>query len=167
MPFISVHVVHPYSSTNIAKAWKKSCFISSDRSDFHMFDYLLIAVYTFTRYILTSLSVDETRLLRYVNLSNNFIGPPRRMGIAPSHLKHMYRFICIRVETNAFCCLLQVIQVRFALGWCTCKKCYIICIIRICYSNLLSFCLDVAQGCMNGAPNETQTHSCRFGSLAC
>ena len=29
------------------------------------------------------------------------------------------------------------------------------------------FCLDVTQGQMNGAPNETQTHSCRFASQAC
>ena len=36
------------------------------------------------------------------------------------------------------------------------------------YSNLQSsFCFDVAQGRMNGAPNETRTHSCRFASLAC
>ena len=38
------------------------------------------------------------------------------------------------------------------------------------YSNLLSFfffCLDVAQGHMKGAPNETRTHSCRFASRAC
>ena len=27
--------------------------------------------------------------------------------------------------------------------------------------------LDVAQGHMKGAPNETQTHSCRFASRAC
>ena len=26
---------------------------------------------------------------------------------------------------------------------------------------------DVAQGRMNGAPNETRTHSCRFASQAC
>ena len=26
---------------------------------------------------------------------------------------------------------------------------------------------DVAQGRMNGVPNETQTHWCRFASLAC
>ena len=30
-----------------------------------------------------------------------------------------------------------------------------------------AFCLDVAQGHMNGAPNETRTHPCRFASLAC
>ena len=30
-----------------------------------------------------------------------------------------------------------------------------------------AFCLDVAQGHMKGAPNETQTHSCRFASRAC
>ena len=34
--------------------------------------------------------------------------------------------------------------------------------------NLLSFfCLDVAQGHMKVAPNETRTHSCRFASRAC
>ena len=34
--------------------------------------------------------------------------------------------------------------------------------------NLLSFfCLDVAQGRTNWAPNENWTHSCRFASLPC
>ena len=30
-----------------------------------------------------------------------------------------------------------------------------------------AFCLDVAQGRMNGAPNETRTHTYRFASQAC
>ena len=30
-----------------------------------------------------------------------------------------------------------------------------------------ALCFDVAKGRMNGAPNETRTHSCRFASLAC
>ena len=30
-----------------------------------------------------------------------------------------------------------------------------------------AFCLDVAQGHMKGAPNETRNHSCRFASRAC
>ena len=30
-----------------------------------------------------------------------------------------------------------------------------------------ALCFDVAQGQMNGAPNETRTHSYRFASLAC
>ena len=41
---------------------------------------------------------------------------------------------------------------------------------KIRQSNSLSFFffyLDVAQSQINGAPNETQTHSCRFTSLAC
>ena len=33
-------VVHPYSSIDTTTAWKKSCFILSDRSDFHMIDNL-------------------------------------------------------------------------------------------------------------------------------
>ena len=30
-----------------------------------------------------------------------------------------------------------------------------------------ALCFDVALGRMNGAPNETRTHSCRFASQAC
>ena len=30
-----------------------------------------------------------------------------------------------------------------------------------------ALCFDMAQGRMNGAPNETRTHSCKFASLAC
>ena len=30
-----------------------------------------------------------------------------------------------------------------------------------------ALCFGVAQGQMNGAPNETRTHSCRFASLSC
>ena len=30
-----------------------------------------------------------------------------------------------------------------------------------------ALCLDVAQGHINGAPNETRTHSCKFASEAC
>ena len=39
-----------------------------------------------------------------------------------------------------------------------------VCIVWVIYKAL---CFDVAQGLMNGAPNETRTHSCRFASLAC
>ena len=30
-----------------------------------------------------------------------------------------------------------------------------------------ALCFDVAQGRLNGAPNETRNHSCRFASQAC
>ena len=56
MRFISVHVVHPYNSIVTATIWKKSCLILSDKSDFYMIDNQYIAVPTFARCILTSLS---------------------------------------------------------------------------------------------------------------
>ena len=74
MPFISIHVVHPYSSIDTTTAWKKTHSILSDRSVFLMIDDLLIAVHTFTNQILTSLSLDEMLLPRYMNLSTNFRG---------------------------------------------------------------------------------------------
>ena len=43
--FVSVHVVHPYSSIDVTAAWKKLRFILSVRSDFHIIDSLLIAVH--------------------------------------------------------------------------------------------------------------------------
>ena len=39
--------------------------------------------------------------------------------------------------------------------------------IYLCIVIYKAICFDVAQGRMNGAPNETRTHSCRFGSQAC
>ena len=90
MRFVSVHVVHPYSSTDTTAARKKSCFSLSDRSENHTIDCLSIAVHAFAWRILTSLSVDEILLLKYVNLSTNFRRPAFRVEIAPSHLKHMY-----------------------------------------------------------------------------
>ena len=42
MAFVSDHVVHRFSSIDTTITWKKSCFISLDRSDYHIIDILLI-----------------------------------------------------------------------------------------------------------------------------
>ena len=65
------------------------------RSDFHMIDNLLITVHAFAWNMLTSLSVDEILLPRYVNLSTNFSGLLLIMEMTP-RLKHIYCFICIQ-----------------------------------------------------------------------
>ena len=54
-----------------------------------MTDYLLIAVHTFAEHMLTSLSVDEILLPKYVNLSTNFRDLPLKVEMAPSYFKHM------------------------------------------------------------------------------
>ena len=46
---------------------------------------------------------------------------------------HERSFIWIHIETNASCCLLQGIQVRFGLNKCICKKHYIM--YKFCISN--------------------------------
>ena len=76
MCFVSVLVVHPYSSMDTVTACKKSCFILLDRPELHIIDNLSIAFHTFTRHMLTSLSVNEILLPRYVNWSTNFRGLP-------------------------------------------------------------------------------------------
>ena len=62
--FVSVEVVHPYSSIDTTAAWMKLRFILSVRFDFHMIDILSIAVHAFVSRVSMYFSVDETLLLR-------------------------------------------------------------------------------------------------------
>ena len=64
--------MHPYCSIDMTTAWKKLLFILLVRSDFHMSDSLSIAVHALASHVLMSVSVDETLLPRYVNLSTSF-----------------------------------------------------------------------------------------------
>ena len=59
-------MVQLYRSTDLAIALEKSGSTLSGRLDFHMINNLTIAVHALPMYILTSLSVDEILLLRYV-----------------------------------------------------------------------------------------------------
>ena len=56
--------MHPYSSIDVIAAWKKLHFILSVRSDFHIIDSLLIAVYAFINLVSMSFSVDAPLLPR-------------------------------------------------------------------------------------------------------
>ena len=64
--------MQPYSSNDMATAWKHSCFILSKRLDLYMIDKQSIAVYAFPMRTLTSLSEDKILLPRYVSWSINF-----------------------------------------------------------------------------------------------
>ena len=44
---------------------------------------------------------------------------------------HVPRFVCIHIETNATCCLLQIIQQGVGLGRCIYKKCFVICVLYV------------------------------------
>ena len=99
--------------------------ILSDRSDYHMTISLSITVNAFARWTLTSLSVNETSLPRYVNLFTNFREPPFREGMSTSWLKHK-RFVSVHLEVNVSCGLLRAIQQGLNLGRYICKKHYII-----------------------------------------
>ena len=65
--FTGVHVVQSYSSTDKATPWKNSNFILSETSNFHMLDNLSVAIHTLPIRMLTSLSVDEELLSKYMN----------------------------------------------------------------------------------------------------
>ena len=62
------------SSTDVSIAKKKPSFISSERLDFYAVDNPSITVSTFTMRKLTSFSVDEILLLRYMNWFTDFKG---------------------------------------------------------------------------------------------
>ena len=76
VPMRFVSVVLLYSSMDTVTAWKKYCFITSDRSVFHRINNISIAAHAFGWRILTSPSVDEIFLPRYVFLSINLRSPP-------------------------------------------------------------------------------------------
>ena len=80
-------VVHTYISTNTARTTKKSFFVLSKRSDFYMIDSFSIAIHNITIRVLTSISVDEISLLRYVNCSTYFRGLPLIVMMGPSSLE--------------------------------------------------------------------------------
>ena len=88
MRFVSVQVVHLYSSTDTVTTWKKS-FISSKRSYLHISSNLFIAHHAFAMCMLILLSVDEILLPKYGNLSTYSRGLPLKVEMAPSCLKHM------------------------------------------------------------------------------
>ena len=71
---VRVHVVYSYSRIDTTAAWKKSRFILSDRSDFHMIDKPSTADHDFASCIVI-FSVNETLLPRYVNLFTSFREP--------------------------------------------------------------------------------------------
>ena len=77
------------SSTETSTACKNFCFIQSEKPDFNIVYSLSIVVYALPMHMLTSLSVDEILLARYVNWSTYFRGLPLDEEMAPSCLKHM------------------------------------------------------------------------------
>ena len=83
--FVSIHVVHRYSSSDTATVCKRPYFILLDRSVFHMIDNLSLAFHAFTWHMLTSLSVDEM-----LNWFTNYRSLPFRVEMAHFCLKHMY-----------------------------------------------------------------------------
>ena len=60
----------------------------------------LIADHTFAKHMLTSLSVDEILLPRYMNLSTNFEKPATENRVVSLFKIHLLCFICIHAETN-------------------------------------------------------------------
>ena len=76
-----------------------------------MIDRLSTAVHTFSRHILISLSVDETQLMRYVNLPTNF-GELSIWSLdgSFSFKAHVLSFVSVHMKADASNCLLQAMQ---------------------------------------------------------
>ena len=93
-------------SASTTVAGKKTLYLLSERSDFHMINGKSKAVYAFASSILTSHSVDETLLPEYMNLSSNFRSSSLKVEMGLSCHVHIYYFICVHAEANASGCLL-------------------------------------------------------------
>ena len=118
-------MVDRYCSTDTPTNSKESCFILSQRSNFHMFDNVSVAVHAFAKRLLSLFSVKEILLPRCVNGSTNFRGSPVKVKVVSPCLKHMNAIcICVHEEVNASSCLLQAIQHGFGLSTCICAQPY-------------------------------------------
>ena len=127
--FVSVHVVHPYSSIDTITAWKKLRFILSDSSDFLITDNQSIAIHAFASHVFISFSVDETLLPGQVNLFTSFRETPFIVAIPPLWLKHCTQFW---LHSHGGQC--QTVQQGFGLSRCICQLGYVISIVRVCNS---------------------------------
>ena len=136
MLFIQVQVVHPYRSTDTAIAQKESLFIL--RSDFYMIDNLSSAVHNLSSDIAFSRWDITDKVCELVYWFQRFA---TKYGNGSSLIKsHECSFISLKVEANAFCCLLQVMQQGFCFCRCICKKLKSINIVCISHSfNRISF----------------------------
>ena len=124
--FVSVHVVHPWSSMDTVIALKKSCFILLYGPYFNMTNNFSITFHAFARHMLTSLLVDEMLLPKYVNWSTNLRGLPFRVKMILFCLKYW------RSRNEPFFLLFALgYAVRFPLG----LKCFIIYIDSVYHSS--------------------------------
>ena len=98
-----LQVVDLHSCTVTTATSKKSFFIRSKRSDFHRIENLSIALHAFCIFLLTSLSVNEILLLKYLNSFTNFTRIQLKVETAPFILNRWTVF-WIHIEANASCC---------------------------------------------------------------
>ena len=85
--------MYPYSISDTSTTWKKSRFVLSERSDFHLIENLSRAVHAFAIRMLTSISVDDMLLPRLVNWSTYCKSLLLKVETIPSCLKHMNLFL--------------------------------------------------------------------------
>ena len=109
----------------------KMRFILSVRSDFHMTDNLSIAVDAFATHVLLSVSVDETLLPWYVNLSTCFRESSLCGDVTFLIKAHVFLLVCVDMEPYACGCSLQIMLWGFILGGYICLKRYVIGVVHI------------------------------------
>ena len=80
-----------------------------------MINNLLVEVNGLLMHMLTSLSVDEILLPRYVNWSANFIGLVLKVDMAQSHLK---RELCFILLAPGYAVAIQLEQICFVFFVC-------------------------------------------------
>ena len=81
--FIQVIHLSPIDPTDMTTVWKNTHFILSERSGFHRVDNLSIAVHILPMHMST-FSVDEILLPKYMNWSTNFSSFPFHEEMTPS-----------------------------------------------------------------------------------
>ena len=128
---VSVHVVHPYNSIDTSTAFKKLGFILSVRYDFHMTDRLSIATHAFASpFWCLSRSMSHCFLDRWtcpqVSKHTLYCGDVIILIKA-----HVFRLVCVHMESYASSCSFQTMLLGFGLGGCICQMRFVIDVVRV------------------------------------
>ena len=107
--FVSVFVVYPVVLRQVQLGRNPALFCREDK----IFMLLISCPHSTSSSWRTSLSINEVFLPKSENLSSNFRGLWPNVVMSPLCLKHASYFICVRVDANTSCCLLQAIEYRF------------------------------------------------------
>ena len=129
--WISDHVMHPYCRIDTTAAWKNCVLfywisLTSIWSITNRQQSMLLLVSQWCHFQKMRRCLWSRRTCQLVSENHYFVWRCLLFDLNTRTL-----FVCIHMEVNATCCLLQTMQQEFGLSRCICQKYSVICVVSI------------------------------------